>query len=166
MTDDLNQSRPESTRWSTDADSAASRNATEPAGAPTPLGFNDPAFAQRYGIKRGMSRTRKILLAVFGFALLCGVAVYIAWNEANPKIQATVVSYTVNGNAVNVTFQVNKAADQRVECTLEAEDVHGSVIGSANVIVPAGRAEEDMVYTVNSTGTPNTVVVSSCTAAS
>ena len=36
------------------------------------------------------------------------------------------------------------------------------MIGSANVSVPSGRAEEDMVYTVNTTGTPNTAVVSTC----
>ncbi|HET9170321.1 MAG TPA: DUF4307 domain-containing protein [Actinospica sp.] len=131
-----------------------------------PLGYSDPGFAERYGVKRGMSRGRKIALGVFGFAVLCGVAGYIAWNEANPQIQATVVSYTVNGTSINVTFQVNKSADQRVECTLEAQDVHGSVIGSANVVVPSGRAEEDMVYTVNTTGTPNTAEVSSCTAVS
>jgi hypothetical protein len=130
------------------------------------LGYTDPAFAQRYGLKRGMSRTRKILLAVFGLALLGGVVGYIAWNEANPKIQAEVISYTVNGTSINVTFQVNKSADQRVECTIQAQDVHGSVIGSANVVVPSGRAEEDMVYTVNTTGTPNTAQVSSCTAVS
>ncbi len=130
------------------------------------LGFTDPAFAERYGLKRGMSRTRKILLAVFGLALLGGVVGYIAWNEANPKIQAEVISYTVNGTSINVTFQVNKSADQRVECTIEAQDVHGSVIGSANVVVPSGRAEEDMVYSVNTTGTPNTAVVSSCTSVS
>jgi Domain of unknown function (DUF4307) len=131
---------------------------------PAPLAYSDPAFAERYGIRRGMSRTRKIMLGVFGFALLCGVAGYIAWNEANPQIQAEVVSYTVDGTSINVTFQVNKAADQAVTCTLEAQDVHGTVIGSANVTVPAGRAEEDMVYTVNTTGTPNTAEVSSCTA--
>ena len=129
-------------------------------------GYTDPGFAERYGVKRGMSRGRKITLAVFGFAVLCGVAGYIAWNEANPQIQATVVSYSVNGTSISVTFQVNKSADQRVECTLEAQDVHGSVIGSANVMVPSGRAEEDMVYTVNTTGTPNTAEVSSCTAVS
>jgi hypothetical protein len=130
------------------------------------LGYTDPSFAERYGVKRGMSRTRKILLAVFGLAVLGGVVGYIAWNEANPAIQAEVVSYSVNGTSINVTFQVNKAADQRVECTIQAQDVHGSVIGSANVVVPSGRAEEDMVYTVNTTGTPNTAVVSSCTAVS
>jgi hypothetical protein len=132
----------------------------------TQLGYTDPAFAERYGLKRGMSRTRKILLAVFGLALLGGVVGYIAWNEANPKIQAEVISYTVNGTSINVTFQVNKSADQRVECTIQAQDLHGSVIGSANVVVPSGRAEEDMVYTVNTTGTPNTAQVSSCTAVS
>jgi type IV secretory pathway TrbF-like protein len=129
-------------------------------------GYTDPAFAERYGVKRGMSRTRKILLAVFGLALLGGVVGYIAWNEANPKIQAEVISYTVNGTSINVTFQVNKSADQRVECTIEALDTHGSVIGSANVVVPSGRAQEDMVYTVNTTGTPNTAEVPSCTAVS
>jgi hypothetical protein len=130
------------------------------------LGYTDPAFAERYGVKRGMSRSRKILLAVFGLALLGGVVGYIAWNEANPQIQAEVISYTVNGTSINVTFQVNKSADQRVECTIEALDTHGSVIGSANVVVPSGRAQEDMVYTVNTTGTPNTAQVSSCTAVS
>lgn len=132
----------------------------------TQLGYTDPAFAERYGLKRGMSRTRKILLAVFGLALLGGVVGYIAWNEANPKIQAEVISYTVNGTSINVTFQVNKAADQRVECTIQALDTHGSVIGSANVVVPSGRAQEDMVYTVNTTGTPNTAEVPSCTSVS
>lgn len=130
------------------------------------LGYTDPAFAERYGVKRGMSRTRKILLAVFGLALLGGVVGYIAWNEANPQIQAEVISYTVNGTSINVTFQVNKSADQRVECTIEALDTHGSVIGTANVVVPSGRAQEDMVYTVNTTGTPNTAEVPSCTAVS
>jgi hypothetical protein len=136
-----------------------------PTGAPG-LSYNDPAFAERYGVKRGMSRTRKITLALVGFAVLCGVVGYIAWNEANPQIQAEVISYSVDGTSINVTFQVNKSADQRVECTIEAEDVKGSVIGSANVVVPSGRAQEDMVYTVNTTGTPNTAVVSSCTAVS
>jgi hypothetical protein len=131
-----------------------------------PLSYSDPGFAERYGVRRGMSRTRKILLGVFGFALLCGVAGYIAWNEANPQIQAEVISYTVNGTSINVTFQVNKPSDERVECTIQAQDVHGSVIGSANVVVPSGRSEEDMVYTVNTTGTPNTAVVPSCTAVS
>ena len=124
----------------------------------------EASLAARYGVKTGMSRTRKITLGLFGFALLCGVAGYIAYEQANPQIQANVISYNVGDRSVTVTFQVNKAAGQSVECTIEAEDVKGNVIGSANVSVPAGRAQEDMVYTVNTTGTVNTAVVSSCTA--
>ena len=136
-----------------------------PMAGPAPS-YADPAFAERYGVRRGMSRTRKILLGVFGFAVLCGVAGYIAWNEANPAIQATVISYTVSGQSITVTFEVDKSANQSVECTVQAEDLKGDVIGSANVSVPGGRATEDMVYTVNTTGSPNTAVVSSCDATS
>jgi hypothetical protein len=124
--------------------------------------YSDPGFAERYGVRPGMSRTRKIMLGVFGFIVLLAVGGYIAWNEANPSIQATVISYTVSGSSVTVTFEVDKAADQAVECTVQAEDLQGDVIGSANVSVPSGRADEDMVYTVNTTGTPNTAVVSAC----
>ena len=96
----------------------------------------DEDLAQRYGVKRGMSKGRKIILGVFGFAVLCAVVGVIAYNEANPKIQATVLSYTVNGQAINVTFEVDKKGSDRVECTLQAEDIKGAVIGSANVSVP------------------------------
>ncbi|HTJ68663.1 MAG TPA: DUF4307 domain-containing protein [Actinospica sp.] len=187
MSDDMTDRTPETTGWGADTRKGTnSSNSSmtsgagigagvtrtnsgatgEPDASLPPLGYSDPGFAERYGVKRGMSRTRKITLAVFGLALLGGVVGYIAYNQANPQIQATVISYTVDGTSINVTFQVNKSADQRVACTLQAEDVHGSVIGSANVVVPAGRSEEDMVYTVNTTGTPNTAQVSSCTAVS
>lgn len=142
---------------------AAESAAGSPAAAGAEL-TGEESLAARYGVKSGMSRTRKITLGVFGFALLCGVAGYIAYEQANPQIQANVISYNLGDRSVTVTFQVNKAAGQSVECTIEAEDVKGNVIGSANVSVPAGRAQEDMVYTVNTTGTVNTAVVSSCTA--
>jgi hypothetical protein len=128
--------------------------------------YGDPSLAERYGIRHGMSRTRKIMLGVFGFVVLCGVAGYIAWNEANPQIQASVVSYTVSGSSITVTFEVDKKASQSVECTIQAEDLQGDVIGQANVSVPSGRADEDEVYTVNTTGTPNTAEVSACNVSS
>lgn len=127
----------------------------------------DPELAQRYGIKHGMSKWRKITLALVGFALLCGLAVYIGVNEANPKVQAVVLTYSVNGNAISLTFEVDKPANARVECTLEALDIKGNVIGTANVAVPAdGRGKVDLAYTVNTTGTPNTAEVTSCSSAS
>jgi hypothetical protein len=140
---------------------AASRN--EPAEG----GYDAAALAARYGIKPGMSRARKITLGIVGFALLCGVGGYIAWNQAHPQIQGTVIRYSVDDQSIQVTFEVDKSASQSVMCTIQAEDIQGNVIGSANVSVPggpSGRAVEDMVYTVNTTGTPNTAVVSSCNA--
>lgn len=120
-------------------------------------------LAQRYGIKRGMSRGRKIAFGVFGFALLCGVVGYIAYNQANPRIQATVIDSTVHGQSITVTIEVDKNANDRVECTLQAQDIKGNVIGQTNVNVPAeGRGKEDLVATVNTTGTPNVAEVTSC----
>jgi hypothetical protein len=146
------------------ATQAAEREEDDDESAPIPgLALSgDPGLADRYGIRHGMSRTRKIMLGVFGFVVLCGVAGYIAWNEANPQIQASVVTYTVSGSSITVTFEVDKKASQAVECTIQAEDLQGDVIGSVNVAVPSGRADEDEVYTVNTTGTPNTAEVSAC----
>lgn len=124
----------------------------------------DPGLAARYGVRPAMSRVRKITLGVFGFALLAAVAGYIAWNQANPQIQATVIRYTTNSGSITVTFEVDKSAAQSVECTLQAQDVQGAVIGQANVMVASGKATEDVVYTVKTTGTPNTAQVSNCTA--
>jgi len=150
----------------TDQSALSAFDEAEEADDPAYPTFDAAGLAERYGIKQGMSRTRKITLGVFGFALLCGVVGVIAYNQANPQIQGTVISYSVNDNAITVTFEVDKPADEAVECTVQAEDIQGNVIGSANVAVPSGRAKEDMVYTVNTTSTPNTAVVSSCTGVS
>ena len=147
------------------ADAATTTYAETGGGAgDTGPGYADPGFAARYGVKPGMSRVRKITLGVFGLALLGGVVGYIAWNQANPQIQATVISYETNTSSISVTFEVDKSADQSVECTIQAQDVKGAVIGQATVVVPSGRAKQDMSSTVNTTGTPNTAQVSNCTA--
>ena len=125
-------------------------------------GYASADFAARYGVKPGMSRTRKITLGIVGVCLLGGVVGYIAWNQANPSIQATVVSFTTNTDSVTVTFEVDKPSDEMLECTLNAEDVQGNIVGTANVPVSAGRSKEDVQTTVNTTSTPNTVVVSDC----
>ena len=65
----------------------------------------------RYGKKRGgMSRIRKILLGLVGLAILGGVVGYIGWEQSNPPIQGTVISYTTTGDGVQITFEVDKAA--------------------------------------------------------
>ncbi|WP_034265536.1 DUF4307 domain-containing protein [Actinospica robiniae] len=128
--------------------------------APT---YTDPDFASRYGVKGGMSRTRKITLGVAGICVLAGVAGYIGWNEAHPEVQATVISFTTSGNSATVRFEVDKPANEMLECTLEAEDVKGEVIGTVNVpVLDKGTAKLDQQTTISATGTPNTVIVANC----
>lgn len=120
--------------------------------------------AARYGApRRGMSKARKITLALVGLCVLGGVAGYIGWEQANPAIQGTVLSYNINGNSVTTTFEIDKNADQAATCVLAALDVNANVIGSATVDVPSGRAKNVMSYTLQATGTINTVEVESCT---
>jgi hypothetical protein len=120
--------------------------------------------AARYGApRRGMSKARKITLALVGLGVLGGVAGYIGWEQANPAIQGTVLSYNISGNSVSTTFEIDKAADKTATCVLAALDVNANVIGSATIDVPAGRAKNVMSYTVQATGTINTVEVESCT---
>jgi hypothetical protein len=129
---------------------AASRNAR----TPPPEG--------RYGEKRGMSTPRKVGLAATGLIILGGVAGYIGWNQSHPAIQGTVTSFNASGTSVVVTFEVDKPADKSAQCLLNAQDVHGTVVGSATVPVLAGRAKNVQSYTLQTTSTANTVIVQSC----
>lgn len=120
--------------------------------------------AARYGApKRGMSKARKITLALVGLGVLGGVAGYIGWEQANPAIQGTVLSYNVTGSSVTTTFEIDKGADKTATCVLAALDINANVVGSATIEVPAGRAKNVMSYTLQATGTINTVEVESCT---
>ena len=121
----------------------------------------------RYGGGRGgMSRTRKITLGIVGLAILGGVVGYIGWEQANPPIQGTVISYAPTAGGVEITFEVDKSASMTATCVLAVEDYQGNVIGTATVEVPAGRAKSVQVYTVavtgNGTASVNTAVVQSC----
>jgi hypothetical protein len=116
----------------------------------------------RYGARRGMSRGRKIGLAVIGLCVLGGVASYIGWQQAHPAIQGTVLKFSAQTDSVAVTFEIDKAAAKTATCTLEALDTRGSVIGSVAVQVPAGRSTNVMSYTLSTTSQANTVEVSSC----
>jgi Domain of unknown function (DUF4307) len=117
----------------------------------------------RYGERRGMSMPRKVGLAATGLVILGGVAGYIGWQQANPTIQGTVTSFNAaTSTSVVVTFEVDKPADKSATCTLAAEDVHGSIIGSASVPILSGRAKNVQSYTLQTTSTANTVIVQSC----
>jgi uncharacterized protein DUF4307 len=116
----------------------------------------------RYGVRRGMSRGRKIGLAVVGLAILGGVASYIGWQQSHPAIQGTVLKFSPQTDSVAVTFEIDKASASTATCTLQALNTQGAVIGSVAVQVPAGRSTNVMSYTLSTTSEANTVEVSSC----
>jgi hypothetical protein len=140
---------------------STARPAAGPAN-PGALNAMTPPLEGRYGEKRGMSTPRKIGLAATGLAILGGVAGYIGWEQSHPTIQGVVTSFNASSTSVVVTFEVDKPADKSATCTLDAEDVHGTVIGSAAVPVLAGRAKNVQSYTLQTTSTANTVIVQSC----
>ena len=134
-----------------------------PADAPNPGALNAMTPPDgRYGEKRGMSTPRKIGLAATGLVILGGVAGYIGWEQSHPTIQGTVTSFNASDTSVVVTFEVDKPSDKSATCTLDAEDVHGAVVGSASVPILAGRAKNVQSYTLQTTSTANTVIVQSC----
>jgi Domain of unknown function (DUF4307) len=127
----------------------------------SPAALTNPQ--NRYGTRTGMSRGRKIGLAIVGLAILGGVAGYIGWEQSHPAIQGTVLKFVPQPDSVAVTFEVDKAANSTASCTLEALDVRGGVVGSVAVQIPAGRGTNVMSYTLSTTSQANTVEVSSCT---
>jgi hypothetical protein len=129
---------------------------------PGSLNAMTPPPEGRYGEKRGLSTPRKIGLAATGLVILGGVAGYIGWQQSHPTIQGTVTSFNASTTSVLVTFEVDKPADKSATCTLNAQDVHGTVVGSASVPVLAGRAKNVQSYTLQTTATANTVIVQSC----
>jgi hypothetical protein len=145
-------------------------NTIPPSGADTPgaapqlpaQAYDQDGYDERYAPRRQMSRGRKIGLGVVGLAILCGVVGYIGWEQADPPIQGTVVSFIPSADSVQVVFEVDKAAGKTADCTLQAEDVHGNVIGTATVQIPAGRAKNDVSYDLSTTQTANTVEVETC----
>jgi hypothetical protein len=122
------------------------------------------ALDERYGKKRGAaSAVRKVGLVVIGLLILGGVVGYIGWQQANPTIQGTVTKFVpASDNSVVVTFEVDKPANRNATCTLAAEDVHGTVIGTAAVPIMAGREKNVQDYTLKTTTAVNTVIVQSC----
>ncbi len=130
--------------------------------SPGSLNAMTPPLEGRYGEKRGMSTPRKIGLAATGLAILGGVAGYIGWEQSHPTIQGTVTSFNASSTSVVVTFEVDKPADKSATCTLDAEDIHRTVVGSAAVPILAGRAKNVQSYTLQTTSTANTVIVQSC----
>jgi len=70
------------------------------------------------------------------------VVVAIGWwtlHGSDQQITATTVSYSVvDDTQVKVSFDVTRPAGLPVTCSIQAMDVHFTVVGSADIVIPVG----------------------------
>ena len=121
----------------------------------------------RYGRRREPRRRPwvlpLVLSAVVAVMALLAVKLYVQYGS--PQYSPTVLSLTnVTKTSVTVTFRVQKSSPAAV-CTVDAEAVDGSVLGTSDVAVPVGT-DVTVTYTVTTTDRPHIAEVPSCHAAS
>jgi Domain of unknown function (DUF4307) len=121
----------------------------------------------RYGRRREPKRRRwvlpLVLVAVVSVTALLALKLFTQYGS--PQYSPTVLSLTnVTKTSITVKFRVQKASPAAV-CTVDAEARDGSVLGTANVPVPAGT-DVTVSYTITTTDRPYIAEVPSCHAAS
>lgn len=148
---------------------------TPPQGSGPGVGAGDPPapgpvvdqalLDRRYGRRAPLSRGLRTALVVLGLTLAVGAtaAVY-RWSQTpSSDIVATTTAYTVlSPSQVRVSFEVDKPAAQAVTCLVQALDPTSTVVGEAQVPVPAGRANVGVTLTVATTAQATTANVISC----
>ena len=104
-----------------------------------------PAYtAGRYGGRREPRRARPWLAVLLATLILAGATVlalrlYLTYGEP-PHAGRVLAETDRTDTAVTVRFEVRSRADDRpVTCRLRARGFDGAVVGSAEVVVPAGR---------------------------
>ena len=120
----------------------------------------------RYGRRREATRRRwglplavAIVVAVMG---LVAVKLYVQYGTQ--QYSPTVLSLTnVTNSTVTVRFRLEKPNPPAI-CTVNAEARDGTILGSADVPVPAGTAVT-VTYTVTTSGLPYIAEVPACHAA-
>lgn len=128
-----------------------------------------PAFPPgRYGRRRGTTRRRwptyliAALVAVAGFA----VSAKLYFQYARAPYQATLTGIGEPAeHGITVTFTVRKPAGRAATCAVRARNRGGAQVGSAQVPVPAGTAEQTsatITYTIVTTERPVTGEVLRC----
>ncbi|WP_295702842.1 DUF4307 domain-containing protein [Lapillicoccus sp.] len=95
------------------------------------------------------------------------VVAAIGWwtlRGSDQRIDAATVSYSVvDDTEVTVSFDVTRPPGLPVTCTIEAMDVHFSVVGSADVVIPVGGVRTTHhESTVRTTSRAVTGVVQDC----
>jgi hypothetical protein len=104
-----------------------------------------------------------VLAAVVSVTALLALKLFTQYGS--PQYSPTVLSLTnVTKTSITVKFRVQKPSSAAV-CTVDVEARDGSVLGTANVPVPAGT-DVTVSYTITTTDRPYIAEVPSCHAAS
>ena len=102
-------------------------------------------------------------LGATGLLALTAVVSYIGLKQAAPPLTATVLGYQVTSDhAVDVRFQVDKAADRSALCTLRARASSGEEVGRLDVPVAAGARSQTLTATVKTSARAIVGEVSEC----
>jgi hypothetical protein len=121
----------------------------------------------RYGRRRDRRRRPWLVpvLVVVVLALLGAVAVKLYVDYGKTDFAPTVLRYSdVKPTSITVRFQVDKPGGQAAVCTVEAYATNGTIVGSAQVPVGAGRSVT-IDYTLATTALARAVDVTTCHAA-
>ena len=131
-------------------------------GGTTPA--SGPVFPPgRYGKRREGTRRRWPGLLVFALviAAMVTIAVRLYGQYGNDQFSPTVTNLTsVTDSSVTVTIRVQKPRAPAV-CTVDAEGRDGTVLGSAEVNVPAGT-DVTVTHRVTTRARPYIAEVSTC----
>jgi hypothetical protein len=121
----------------------------------------------RYGRRRDHRRRPWLVktIAVVLFALLGVVAVKLYVDYGKTDFTPTVLRYSdVKPSSITVRFEVDKPSGAAAVCTVEAYATDGSIVGSAQVPVAAGRSVT-VDYTLATTALARAADVTTCHAA-
>jgi len=106
---------------------------------PTEPGGERQTLQERYGARPAASRLVTVTLVSVVAALALGWLGWAAWSQATPDVSAALRSFdVVSSHEVQVVIDVHREGGDAVRCDLSAQAEDHSVVGEADVVVPAG----------------------------
>lgn len=104
------------------------------------------------------------MVGTVGIGLALVLIVWYALQGSGNRITATTVGYKVLDDAsVRISFDVDRPPRLPVTCTLSAMDTHFTVVGRADVVIPAvDERTTHHVETIKTTTRAVTGVVQDC----
>ena len=106
----------------------------------------------RYGLTNS-PWPRRLRTVLVGLVIL-GLIGFTQYRAANPSIQGELVAFkVVSDTQVDVRWKVQRKQDQKIFCTIRAQDVHKTDVGYATVAIPAGDKIGQVRYSLTTNGT-------------